>query len=529
MAQGSRSQKITVRGFDGGLNNVNDITTINDGELAVLDNLEIDSNGALVSRPPFSINREAIVAGQAMTIVGYYSYGTSLPNLVIAMADGTYLYEPTADDYTKITSIVASGCAQWGDRLYICSKTTSGGYWDASTSTFTVLGTGNYRMPKGEQIILHKSRFFLVSAENGHAGSRVYFSRVTSAGPVVTSINEWNVWLADGNDYFDVSPGDGQTITKLLAGTDEVFIFRTRSTYYFKYDVSPLDSGVLQLIDSAIGADNADSVVQYEFSYIVLNNGRIYRFVSYQYYPLNDPNRLELRPTAGVQSLTIKSALSILGRRALVWYGGVMYVLDLDSGLWCTWSSAYKVAYVKTIPRVAGDLSSDTAYGVTGSGTSSLFRIYKITDTIGPTGGEEMTCTVQTKAFDFDQPDTWKRMFYWSADVYTARDVIGKATPIALSTFVATWDDMSAKTWDELADGTWDSILEKSPTVLTTLDYPGQGPYRVNVTFQKDMRFRRCSFEIIMTTDGTNATGPVRMTGLTIHASPRKGLPEIIQ
>ena len=529
MAQGSRSQKITVRGFDGGLNNVNDITTINDGELAILDNLEIDSNGALVSRPPFTVVRDTFVAGESLKIIGYYSYGDERPNLVIVLPSGTYIYEPVSNVSTKITSIVASGCAQWGDRLYICSKATSGGYWDASTSTFTVLGTGDYRMPKGEQIQLHKGRFFMVSHEVGHERARVYFSRVDSAGPTVTSINQWNVWLADGNDYFDVSPGDGEQITKLLAGTDEVFIFRTRSTYYFKYDVSPLDSGVLQLIDSAIGADNEDSVVQYEFSYLVLNNGRIYRFVSYQYYPLNDPARLELRPTSGVQSLTIKSALSVLGRRALVWYGGVMYSLDLDSGLWCTWSSTYKVAYMKTAPRVQNDLSSDTAYGVTGSGDASLFKIYTITDTIGPTGGEEMVCTVQTKAFDFDQPDTWKRMFYWSADVYTARDVRGIATPIALSTFIANWDDLEAKTWDELEDATWDSILEKSPLVITDLDYPGQGPYRVNVTFQRDMRFRRCSFQIIMTTDGTNATGPVRMTGLTIHASPRKGLPEIIQ
>ena len=104
MAQGSRSQKITVRGFDGGLNNVNDITTINDGELGVLDNMEIDSNGALVSRPPFAVVRDTFVAGEAPQIIGYYSYDDERPNLVVTVSSGTYIFEPVTGDYTKITS-----------------------------------------------------------------------------------------------------------------------------------------------------------------------------------------------------------------------------------------------------------------------------------------------------------------------------------------------------------------------------------------------------------------------------------------
>jgi hypothetical protein len=516
---------IIVRGFPRGLNNVNDITTLDDEELAICENLELDSNGGLVSRPPIVKIAGPAVSGESMEFLGYYSNTSGIVFVVVSCASGTYIYNLTTNTYTQITTIVGSGSAQYGDKLYVCSRTTSGGYWNGAT--FTVLGTGSLRMPWGEQLVLHKSRLFMVSRETGSSGSRIFYSRIDSVLPL-TSINEWDVF--SGSDYFDVSAGDGQSITSLVVGAQEIFIFRNRSTYYFKYDADILSSAVLQLIDSNVGADNQYSVAQYEFSYIVLSNGRLYRFVSYQYYPLNDPMRLEIRPGGGSSGLTIKSAVSTIGRRAILYYGGITYVLNLDDGTWSTWSSpTTQLAYIKIAPRNGNDLSPDTAYGVTGTSTSSFFGIYRLIDTYNTTASEEMTCTMQTKAFDFGSPDSWKRMFYWDSDVYTARDVVGTATPFQLSNVFPSWDDMEAETWDSLSTHTWDSILDKNPDILTTIDYPAPTPFRVNVAFQKDMRFRRCSYKIQLTTDGTTGTGPVRIVSLSIHAVLKKVISTIIQ
>lgn len=521
---------IVIKGFPRGYNNVNDITTIDDEEMAIVENLEIDSNGGLVSRPPIVKVADSPVSGQAVEMLGYYTNSSGVLFVVVSCASGTYLYNTNTDLYTQITTIVGSGCAQWGGNLYICSATTNGGYWTGSA--WVSLATGNYKMPKGEQMILHKSRLFMISRETGTDRSRIFYSRLTSAGPVVTSINEWNVWLSDGNDYFDVSPGDGQQITKLISGHEEIFIFRNRSTYFFKYDSSILDSAVLQMVDATVGADNSHSVTQYEFSYIVMSNGRLYRFVSYQFYPLNDPMRVEIRPGGGSSSLNVKSALSTLGRRAILWYGGITYVLNLDDGTWTTWSSpTTELAYVMIAPRSQGDLSPDTAYGVTGVATSSFYGIYRISDTYNALDSEEITCTMQTKAFDFGSPDSWKRMFYWDADVYTARDVVGTATPLQLSNIVPSWDDIeiAGKSWDDLEEATWDNIMEKNPDIVSTIEYPANGPFRVNVAFKRDMRFRRAAYKIQLTTDGTNATGPVRIVSLSVHAVLKKVIPTIIQ
>lgn len=522
---------IIIKGFPRGYNNVNDITTIDDEEMAIVENLEIDSNGGLVSRPPIVKIAESPVSGEAITMLGYYTNTSNVLYIVVSCNSGTYLYNTNTNTYnTRITTIVGSGCAQSGGRLFVCSATTSGGYWDGST--WTLLNTGNYKMPMGEQMVLHKSRLFMISRETASSKSRIFYSRITSAGPVVTSITEWNVWLTDGLDFFDVSAGDGQSITKLLAGHEEIFIFRNRSTYYFKYDSSITDSAVLQMVDATVGADNANSVSQYEFSYIVVSNGRLYRFVSYQFYPLNDPMRVEIRPGGGSSTLNVKSALSVLGRRAILWYGGIIYVLNLDDGTWTTWDSpTTEMAYCMIAPRAMGDLSPDTAYGITGVATSSFYGIYRINDAYNAVDSEEMTCTMQTKAFDFGSPDSWKRMFYWDADVYTARNVIGTATPLQLTNIVPSWDDLETQgfTWDTMGANTWDNILTKTSEIVSTIVYPANGPFRVNVAFQRDMRFRRSAYKIQLTTDGTTATGPVRIVSLSVHAVLKKVISTIIQ
>ena len=516
---------LVIQGFPRGYNNVNDATTLDDEELYICENVEIDSNGGLVSRPPIVKIAALPVSGQLIKFYGYYVKADGTLFCVVSCTNGTYLYDTTLNTWARITTIVASGAVQYQNKLYICSLTTAGGYWNGTS--FTTLGSGSYPMPKGSQITLHKGRFFMISNETGYQNSRIYWSRINDAVNS-TTVDQWD-WVA-GNDFQDVSPGDGQQITKLLAGREEIFIFRSRSTFYFKYDVSIVDSAVLQLLDANVGADSENAVAQYEFSYIVLSNGRVYRFVSYQFYPLNDPMRLELRPGGGSDSLPVKSAISTLGRRAIIWYGGITYVLNLDDGTWSTWDSpTTEMAYVVIAPRKLGNLSPDIAYGISGSASTSIAGLLRITDSYNSSDSEEITCTIQTKAFDFGSPDTWKRQFYWDADVYTARNVVGTSTPVQLSNVYPGWDDMNLKTWDQLEAGTWDNILEKSPEIITTIVYPASEPYRVNVAFQKDMRFRRCSYKIQLTTDGTTATGPVRMVSLSVHAALKKVIPTIIQ
>jgi hypothetical protein len=520
---GSRSERITVKTFSGGLNNVSDITTIDDEELHRLVNFELDANGSLVSRPPITRLSNPPVTDEKIDIVGFYTDVNQISYAVVACDGDTYLYNLDTNTYTSpIASFEATGAAQWGGRLYLCAATQSGGYWDGTT--FTSLASGPNAMPRGEQMVLYKARFFMISLEPGQERGRIHFSNITTIGPAPTNINDW-----EPDNYFDVSKGDGQFITKLIAASNELFIFRTKSTYFFKYQVRPLD-GQLDLLDNTVGADNKYSVAEYEFSYLVLNNGRLYRFVSYQFYPLNDISRLSFEITQALGAISIRSALTVFGRRAIVWFGGGTYVLDLETGAWSTWSSpTTEFAWGVLVPRKQDALTPDTIIGLTGVNDPTKQAIYQAVDAYLPTDSEEIECIAETKAFDFDVPDMWKRLFYWSADVYTARDVNGVATPIQFTSLVVSWDDLEGFTFDQLEQGTWDFPIIKNPEVQTFVPYPSLLPYRVNVTFQRDMRFRRCSFEVRLSTDGTTATGPVRIISFVIHAVLKRGISDIIQ
>lgn len=522
VGKSSRADRVTVRTFSGGLNNTSDITTIDDEELHVLENFELDANGSLVSRPPIVKISESPIEGETIDLLGYYVTENEDIYAVIASESGTYIWNITSGTYEQITTLVASGCAQYRDNLYICCSDQPGGYWDGST--FTQLNTGDKPMPRGEQIVLHKSRFFLISNSPSTNQGRIYFSDVNTIGPDATSIDDW-----DPDSYFDVSRGDGQFITKIISASNEIFIFRTKSTYYFRYSTAPID-GSLEVLDATVGADNAKSVSEYEFSYLVLNNGRLYRFVSYQFYPLNDINRLQFVQTKPTGSLALYSALTVFGRRAIVWFGGGTYVLDLESGAWHTWDSpTTEFAWGLLAPRIQNALTPDTMYGITGIVDSTFKGIYRSVDAYLTENTETIVCKAETKAFDFNIPDQWKRLFYWSADVYTARDVTGTARPIQFTSVINYWDELEDYTWDQLEEGTWDYPLRKDESVVTQIIYPALAPYRVNVTFQKDMRFRRCSFRTELTTDGTSATGPVRIISLSIHAVTKKGISDNIQ
>lgn len=535
--EGGRSQRVPYSDWSGGLNNVNDLSTLADNELAILDNLEVDSNGYLSARPPIVRVGDSPESAK-VDILGYYTKNGTTYIVCSVVGNGTYLYNPGADTWTLMTTIVGSGCAQYNDELFVCSLSATGGFWDGTT--FTVLNSAYYaadgaykKMPKGSQLILHKERLFMISNETGKdPGGRVFFSRVNDLVNL-TEIYEWDVWTKpaddtlEGLDFFNVSPGDGQEITALVEGANEIYIFRNRSTYYFKYDVDINTESSLQQIDSNVGADNKHCVAKYEFSYLVLNNGKFYRFVSYLYYPLNDQGKLELRPSV-LSGLDLYSSVSILGRRAILMYGGQIYAVDLESGAWSTWTSIMDPAYFKLAPRSVGDLSGDIAYGVLLT-TDADYGILRIRESLNAVDSEAMTHTMQTGAYDLGAPGSWKRMYYWTVDIYTQNDITGTATPLQAISSVPSWDSLEQSTWDDLENGTWDLPSEPNSDVTTVVEYAGITPYRVNATFQKDMRFRRCAFKVVTTSDGTTGQGPVRISTIVVHAALKQSLPQIIQ
>lgn len=129
-----------------------------------------------------------------------------------------------------------------------------------------------------------------------------------------------------------------------------------------------------------------------------------------------------------------------------------------------------------------------------------------------------ITSTATTKNFDMATSHTYKRLWWWGADVTTDNTIVGTATPIVFS-FNATWTMLSTKKWNEL--GTWAQPLA-SITAITTNQSTGTGTDRRFAKFLKGLRYRQINFAVRLTTNGSTLDGPARLFTMTIFTESRE-------
>ena len=504
----------TFDDFSDGMENVPDISAISEKALSEIVNMELDASGSLVSRPPYVKIASPLVGGQAIDNLGWFNRSDGISLMVLAHNGKTYLYNPVSPAWTEIATFVASACTQYQNRLYLVSRTVAGGWWGEDS-----VGSGSYSwhdlsggakpMPKGDQIILFRERLFIAGWGNSDERTKVYLSEVTNT--VGGDINNWPPL-----NFFYVGRGDGQYITRLHPGPNDITIFRNESSAYFTYDSDPT-LGALNWYEGKIGCDNKYALGIYQNYVYVVSKGALYQLISYQFYRRNDPAKYALTTATTATPFRQDVSLSVLGSRMIVWYSGGIHVYNVTTNSWSQWESTHQPGVFSVMQRPAGYFGSDVAYGITASGESAKWGIYRISDDANFVDKETMLCRITTKAYDYQTPDRYKTLYWWMADVLIAGDATGTAIPIVLTATTTTWDDMSAKTWDELSLGTWDHPLIKAPGVATSRSIPSGSPSRVSLKFRKKMRFRRVYFEVSMTTDGSAATGPVHLFSLVTY------------
>lgn len=521
------SRAINIKDFSGGMNNQDDLSSVANNELPSIINLEVSSTGALVGRPPITKFSNLPTANVAAEFLGYFSRSDGTNFVVIAHNGLTYLWEPIGNAYTSIASFPASGCAQYQNRLYLCARATRGGWWGEITPgsgsySYQSLATGGTPMPFGDQIILFKNRLWISGWGSSDERTKLYLSDITNT--VGGDINNWPVL-----NFIYVSRGDGQWITKLHAGPNDLTVFRNASSFWFNYDSDP-GLGTLRQYEGTIGAENKYSVAVYQNYVYTLSNGGLYQLLGYQYYRRNDPDKLLFQSKSTATPYGITAAMSVIGKRLLIWYQGSVYAFNLNSLLWTQWDSPVtQGAYFVVAPKAENSFGPDVAYGITGSGEVAKQAMYRVVDEIDAVNKESMVHFIRTKAYDFDTPDKFKVMFWWSADLLVYGSVSGNAIPVVLAYAATTFDDMDHVTFDQLNLGTWDNPLTKAPGVTTTWPGPPGFPYRVSAKFRKKMRFRRVYFEVSMVTDGSSATGPAHIFGLVTYVALKQKITKGIQ
>lgn len=448
----------------------------------------------------------------AITPIGYYTRSDGEIFAVCATPDATWLYQVSTKQWQQIWSVAATDFAQYDNKIVMISDTASGGYWEAGNFTATPT------MPLGSQIVVYNDRFWASGVRGTPNGTTVYFSNLTVISPA-QSIYDWQ----PSTNFFTVGKGDGQYITVLVADPTALFIFRNASTYTFTYPTSPL-TGSLRQVNPTIGADSAYSVVPYENYYFVLNQGFLYQFISYQFYPRN-AKLVTFRRSSAAPSVTVAPRVSVLGARVIVWFYGSVYVYNLNLQAWAEWSSTLVPASFLQIPMNASPADPRRALVFTGTGgTRPLNGVYTITDSPSAgTAGEVMSCLARTKAYTFDVPGEYKRMLYWAISYRSASGVHGTATPAGQGGGATTWNDMNAATWNTLNLGSWNSPLSITPVFRDDIPYPASAAVQKLAKAKAAIRFLSAYFDIALDTTGTGGTAPARVFSVTAYLKQHAG------
>lgn len=484
--------------------------------------MEFSPNGALISRP--AINESdlpQILSGSTplyIDILGYFTPSGGDRYIIATAGTKTYRLnlDATTPTWTELWASKATGYVQYDNKVVLCKATTGGARWAVGDTNVTDIPT----MPALDGLVVYRSRFFGWGVRDTANDTKVYYSDLTAIG-TGTSVWDWNV-----DSVINVGLGDGQSISGILIDYSMIYIFKSASTYSFSFGDLP-EEGTLSLIQQGIGAENKHCIANYQNGYVILHDQTVYRFQNGQFSPLN-AQRVNFNPLA--RNYKKDFTVSVLGDRAIIWFNGSTYVLNLLTGTWAQWESTTDIAQIFQIPHKSATIRQyESGYAITGSTTEAKWKIYQIDNSSITAGaGETFTCKLRTRIYDFDTPAEWKRLYWWAADLSVTGTVTAIVTAIATSSTVRSWDQISTTTWDALSERTWDKLLSEDAYITTVRNIVEGSPQRALLKLEHSIRFRRAYFEVYFTCDGTAETSPAQIFSITpmigVKAKMTKGV-----
>jgi len=525
---------IVINSFQGGINNVSDPSLIAENEVAKATNFVLSSTGKFVSRPPFKVV-SGYPAGVSLSAIpsflGYWRNEENVTFAVVSFSTGTYICNLSTFAWTTIWGSQAVDITTYLNRLYVISPTAGGGYYGKVGGAYSF--TSVAAMPIGSNIHAAVGRIFIASRADG-SKSVLRYSNITNA-EAATTIDQF-----PAANFIGVNEGDGEDLVKIMQGNNELFLFRSNSTWRLAFSASDDPSrGILSQISGTIGVDNVNSVVDAGNFIAVLHAGILYQFAGYNFYPLNDYTkfRFKLPSTADTGypfTSNITTALSTIGKYLLVYYHGSFYCYDVDFRIWTEFITLTRAAHIVEAPRgtfltsdqvVTGFGIHDSISGIPGQGTG----LVKFALEYPATGVavENIKCVIRTKAYDIGEPSKFKRIFSWEALVVAVNTVTGAFTPIEqVNASTTTWNYWATNniTWASLAANLtpWNALQPTIVSLVTGL--PAINPAPQVIKFGGKKTFKRAYFTVEFSNDGDSQTAPSRLDGIVLYMLAGKTL-----
>lgn len=415
-------QEVKIGPWPGGLNQRDSEFNVADNELTRLINFDVNDDGHLVGRRPILRLQEPLWAesdfpvGTPIHLLGVISKPQN-PQITIAA-----IYKESENIsgimWTGESSLVLRhntvwvgkliSVTQYNKKLYFMSSNGLGFMINAEGDLNTQLNTKTtINSPQVDDGFIYKDRMFAIN----NANSRIYYSKATDPA-------QWEEPESTG--FFDVNPGDGQVIEKVIISSGSLIIFKTNSTWTFSYTSDPATDGFLRIISQDVGAFHA---VVYNNEIYTINERSVFKFINGYFQDIAD--KLALGNTEAPTSfpfnrpyLNIVSNLLYAGP---TYYGGKYYCMNLKTGAWSQHEYENDMS-----PQ--GEFTQANAVHLAAVGKYAIFsrngRLQSIAD-FYPTAhyGDDTPNKVnkvvpryvcETKRYHFETHKTWKRL-YWHA------------------------------------------------------------------------------------------------------------------
>lgn len=499
-------QPVRIGPFVGGMNTYSGPSSIADNEAVDILNMDVDLDGALLSRPGL----EVLTVPGAVTdtrghIIGTYRSTAGVVYMIFNYDNNVYAYNTSAATWHAIVADMATACVQYNDKLYIVLKpsgtTQGGGKWDPVGGYVAIAA-----MPRGYSAVIYKERMFISASRNGDETS---INRVKFSNP-----GNPDAWTS--TDTFDVSAGDGEDITAIVVHQAAIVVFKTDSTFLFAYESSPT-KGQVQKISNTIGANNQFSVVEYENNLFVAHENNIYRISNWNWEHANIKVPFVFS-NVSVMPETFNTSLSLLNNRLICRYYENYYVLGLKTGAWVRWQFDGRTpSEFVTNPNMMLTTGAFTYYA--GSYKHNPTKpVSRFSDTFADVL-ESFPIRLVTKSYDFGPSYGFKRLFWWGVDILSKTPTTYKVSPLVYNTPV-TWGQIGAVPISQLQ--TWGRPLDVSLDVTDSANTSNPSDYRTFIKLLKSLRFRQAFFTLESTVDGTTNTGPYRIFSLTAFVDSKQ-------
>lgn len=560
--------------FIGGINNKSEASAVAENELIECQNLDINIDGILKARPSFE-TIDARSFTQSVVVGSYYRKRTEVVGVssvvfgdvnndstaryiyfndilerrtsptgpvVEVFSDLRALNTVTGADVAVRDNLRASVVLEYQARAIIIAHPdqglgatynpkpgapAQGGTWDGTT--FTV----DANMPTGFAAVVHKQRLWICAPNNV-----LFFTEPISVA-VPYPLN-WNV----GINELPVGKDDGQDLLDVVIYNDTLMLFKERSTWVFAFDAI-IAEGLLRVVNDKIGVSGPWSTVQYENATYIIFKGRVYQVIDYSFQDLNlrcnvfDPNIPNIAPTS----------LSIVDDRLLVKVGNIHYAYHLKVKAWTTWKAA-ETSYIpeRFIESTAGFTTGIREFY---SGTTDDLSLLedmnqldwlikletnleeryldydiKVSGDASPVAtNHPIEYKLVTKAYTFDDPNHYKKLVWWSADIETSGEVRATAIAFNAKPYEVTWGEIADDLWGSLQQ--WIFAIDVAGNSGVATGYPTNEIYaRRTYKFLKTIRFKRLLLTISFTNQGTldstNKTN--RFYGLSVISGTKQAI-----